>query len=114
MNRNDLFRGLEPPPPPPGLREAALRAGRKAMAETPAPDVWELLFRSGFLRGAWALSVIALVAAHAFVPDRAGGTSPAPSARLEPEIAGLARAHAAGLDDPAAAFSASGLEGESL
>ena len=112
MNSDDLFRGLEPPPPPPGLREAALRAGRKAMAETAAPDVWELLFRSGFVRGAWVLSVIALAAAHVLVPGRAVGPSPAPSARLEPEIAGLAQA--SGLDDPAAALSASGLEGESL
>jgi hypothetical protein len=84
------------------------------MAATPSPDVWELLFRSGFVRGAWALSVIALVAAHVLVPGRAGGSSPAPSARFEPELAGLAHAHASGLDDPAAAFRASGLEGESL
>jgi hypothetical protein len=114
MKNDDLFRGLEPPPPPPGLREAALRAGRMAMVQTPAPDVWELLFRSGFVRGAWVLSVIALAVAHAFVPDRAGGPYPAPSARLEPEIAGLAHAHASGFDDPAAALRASGLEGESL
>ncbi|MHB1046235.1 MAG: hypothetical protein ACYC4P_09490 [Thermoanaerobaculia bacterium] len=113
MSSNDPFEGLVPPIAPPGLREDALRAGRIAVAETgaPSPDVWTLLLRSRALRAAWWTVVVALAAAHAFLP----ATRPAPvSAQpLPAEVASAA--HVAMTDDRTDRLvRACGLEGEPL
>ena len=98
MNRDDLFEGLESPPPPPGLREAALRAGRAAMTTEAAPDRWTELLNSRGLRVAWLTAVVLLSAANALVPGgRAEG--PDPIRRLDPEVAEIGRLP--GLDGPA-------------
>lgn len=88
MSRNDLFEGLESPPPPPGLREAALRAGRAALTAAPSPDRWTALLNNRGLRVAWLAAVLVLTAANALVPGgRAEG--PGPVRRLDPEVAAI-------------------------
>jgi hypothetical protein len=97
MSRNDLFEGLDSPPPPPGLREAALRAGRAALSATPVPDSWTALLTSRGLRVAWLTAVLLLTAANALVPpDRSH--SPEPDRRLDREVAEIGRLP--GLDGP--------------
>ena len=92
MNRDDLFRGFEPPPPPPGLREAALRAGRAAMAASPPRDRWTALFTSRSLRVAWLTAVLVLTFAHARVPREGRAVVTAAGAELElTEVAQLFR-----------------------
>ena len=85
--------GFEPPEPPPGLREAALRAGREAFAAAPAPDFWSRLYRSRAARLAWAASVVLFVAFHLALPRRPEAVSPmavsAPD--LDPEVGAIAR-----------------------
>ncbi len=95
MNDTPL-RGFEPPEPPPGLREAALQAGRRGFAAVPAvraPDVWTRLYRSRPARLAWAASVILLGALHLALPRRpqAGPPSTASAPRLDPEVGAIAR-----------------------
>ena len=87
------FRGFHLPEPPPGLREAALRAARRRLAEEPQPDAWTRLFRSRAARLAWAASVVLLSAAHLALPSRLGErfTSPTASPRLDPEVGAIAK-----------------------
>jgi hypothetical protein len=90
---DDPFDRLDLPAPPPGLREAALRAGRQAFGSASRLDAWSRLLASVPARVAWAASVALLLAAHAFLP---ASTSPprgaAPGAsRLEPEVSAVAR-----------------------
>lgn len=112
MSRDDLFEGLESPPPPPGLREAALRAGRAALTAEAAPDRWTALFTNRGLRVAWLTAVLLLTAANALVPGgRADG--PGPVHRLDPEVAEIGRLP--GLDGPALpAIRENGPEGDRL
>lgn len=92
MKDDRLFNGLEPPPPPPGLREAALRAGRAAFAEAPRADVWTRLVRSPAARLAWAASVAALLGAHVFFPSHPRPQAPSGRApATEGEIGAIAR-----------------------
>lgn len=88
MNRDDLFEGLEAPPPPPGLREAALRAGRAAMTAAAAPDRWTALFSNRRLRVAWLTAVLLLSFAHARVPRE--GHAVVTAAGVEPELTEVA------------------------
>ena len=90
MRSNDPFEGLVPPIAPPGLREDALRAGRSAVAETgaPGPDVWTRLLRNRTLRAAWVTAVVALAAAHAFLPT--ARTAPVSAQPLPVEVASVA------------------------
>ncbi len=112
MNRDDLFRGLEPPPPPPGLREAALRAGRAAMGASPARDPWTALFTNRSLRAAWLTAVLVLTAANLFLPPgRAEG--PGPIRRLDPEVAAIGRLPGLGGPD-LPGIRENGLEGDRL
>lgn len=98
MSRDDLFEGLESPLPPPGLREAALRAGRAALTTAAAPDRWTALLHNRGLRVAWLTAVLLLSAANVLVPaSRADG--PGPTRRLDPEVADIGRLP--GLDGPA-------------
>ncbi len=87
------FRGFEPPEPPPGLREAALRAGRREFASSvPAPDIWTRLHRSRAARLAWAASVVLLAALHLALPRRPVATPATASApRLDPEVSAIAK-----------------------
>lgn len=87
---NAPFDGLMPPLPPEGLRERALAAGRRALAEAPQPDPWTLVLESPRLRLAWAAAVLALAFAHALVPETRPeqGTSATPS---DPELVEVAR-----------------------
>jgi hypothetical protein len=91
MNENP-FSGFEPPEPPPGLREAALRAGRRELASVPAPDLWTRLYRNRAARLAWAASVVLLAALHLALPRRPV-TSPATASapRLDPEVGAIAK-----------------------
>lgn len=92
MSGDDLFRGLEPPPPPPGLRETALRAGRAAMAVSPARDPWTALFTSRSLRVAWLACVLVLTFAHARIPREDRAVVTAAGAELElTEVAQVSR-----------------------
>lgn len=84
MSRDDLFEGLESPPPPPGLREAALRAGRRGMHSHASPDGWSRLWQSPAARFAWGAAVLLLVFAHARVPRE--GRNDAAASVLEPEL----------------------------
>jgi len=68
MKERPLLGGFEPPHPPPGLREAALRAGRRGMQSPASPDVWSRLLRSPAARFAWGTAVLLLAFAHARVP----------------------------------------------
>jgi len=92
MNDDRFFNGLEPPAPPPGLREAALRAGRAAFAEAPRADVWTRLVRSPAARLAWAASVAALLGAHAYFPSHPRPEAPSGLApATEGEVGVIAR-----------------------
>ena len=112
MNDRDPFEDLDSPPPPPGLREAALRAGRAAMATAPVTDRWTELFANRGLRTAWLTAVLVLLAANALVPP-GRAEDRGPLHRLDPEIAQVARpAH---LDGPALpTLGGAGLEGDRL
>jgi hypothetical protein len=84
MSRNDLFEGLDSPPPPPGLREAALRAGRRGLHSSASPDAWSRLWWSPAARLAWGAAVLLLAFAHARVPRE--GRADVTAAGLEPEL----------------------------
>ncbi len=95
---DDLFKGFQPPDPPPGLREAALGAGRAAFADAarapaPAADIWTRLYRSRTLRLAWAASVVLLAAAHVTLPRHPSAvpSSTAWAPGLDPEVSAIAR-----------------------
>ena len=85
MSRDDLFEGLESPTPPPGLREAALRAGRAALTTAAAPDRWTALLHNRGLRVAWLTTVLLLAIAHARV-SREPRIDVATARTVEPEL----------------------------
>lgn len=92
MSRDDLFEGLESPAPPPGLREAALRAGRAALTTAAAPDRWTVLLNNRGLRVAWLTAVLLLAFAHARVPREGRAVVTAAGVELElTEVAQLSR-----------------------
>lgn len=101
MNGDDLFHGLEPPPPPSWLREAALRAGRKAMGTSPAPDLWTALFTNRSLRVAWLTAFLLLAIAHARVPRE--GRAVVTAADAEPELTEVAQLSRLAENSPRAA-----------
>ncbi|MHB8799373.1 MAG: hypothetical protein ACYDBY_13010 [Thermoanaerobaculia bacterium] len=88
MSRDDLFEELESPSPPAGLREVALRAGRRGMHSPASPDAWSRLWRSPAARLAWGAAVLLLAFAHARVPQE--GRTYAAAAGLEPELSEVA------------------------
>jgi len=90
MNTEDPLRGFTPPAPPDGLREAALRAARAALA-SPAPDVWTRLYLSPVARAAWAASVLLLLAAQLLVPSRRPESVARAARRSDSEIAAVTR-----------------------
>jgi hypothetical protein len=94
MSDDPLLRGLELPAVPARLREDALAAVRAAFTATPRRDVWTRLLASPAARLAWAASVAALAAAHAFLPRDGRPEAPGASAavtRPDPELASIAR-----------------------
>jgi hypothetical protein len=84
MNERPLLDGFEPPPAPPGLREAALREGRRGMLSPASPDGWSRLWRSPAARLAWGAAVLLLAFAHARIPRES--RIDVPTAGLEPEL----------------------------
>ena len=94
MNDDPVLRGFTPPAVPDGLRKQALAAARAAFTAPPQPDVWARLLASSTARLAWAASVAALAAAHAFLPREMRTETPPASATLarpDPELAAIAR-----------------------
>lgn len=101
MNERPLLDGFEPPHPPSGLREAALRAGRRGMQSPASPDVWSRLLRSPAARFAWGAAVLLLALAHARVPRE--GRSDVAASVLEPELDEVAQLSRIAENSPRAA-----------
>lgn len=90
MNERPLLSGFEPPHAPPGLREAALREGRRGMLSPTSPDVWSRLWRSPAARLAWGAAVLLLAFAHARIP-RERRVDVASTRAVEPELSEVAQ-----------------------
>jgi len=59
-----LFEGLGPPQPPPELRERVLREAQGHSVIVPRPDAWTRIWENSWLRLAWAVSVLLLLAGN--------------------------------------------------
>jgi len=90
MTERPLLDGLEPPNPPPGLREAALAAGRRGMRSAPSRDPWRRIWQSPAARLAWGAAVLLLVFAHARV-SRERRVDVATARAVEPELKDVAQ-----------------------
>lgn len=67
-----LFNGLETPEPPAELRDRVLAGSMAALAAEPVADLWTRIWHNRPLRLAWAMVVVALVAAHVVMIPTAG------------------------------------------
>jgi len=102
MNERPLLDGFEPPHPPPGLREAALRAGRRGLRSPASPDAWSRLWLSPAARLAWGAAVLLLAFAHARVP-REGRVDVAAARAVEHELKDVAQLSRVAENSPRAA-----------
>jgi hypothetical protein len=64
---------LEPPGPPATLRDRVLDRAGAALDRPEAPDLWNRIYASRPLRAAWAVTVLALIAANALLPGENRG-----------------------------------------